>query len=207
MLPIMTQPIYELVESPIGLLLLLGDGESLSRVEFDGGQRARAQGSRCKGAFADARAQLAEYFEGSRRSFDLPLIMAGTAFQQLAWRALTEIPYGTTRSYGEQAARLGRPGASRALGAANGRNPIPIVIPCHRLVGHNGELIGFGGGVARKRYLLEHEAGVVRGSLQFERAPAMERGVQEHPRNDQPRDQEQHEQDGHGGAQRAVQVG
>ncbi len=160
-------PVYDLVESPIGLLLLLGDGESLSGLGFDGGEQPHAIGRRCKSAFADARTQLAEYFAGTRQSFDLPLRPAGTSFQQLAWRALTEIPYGATRTYGEQAARLGRPRAARAVGAANGRNPIPIIVPCHRLVGHGGELTGFGGGLERKRYLLEHEAAVGRGSLQL----------------------------------------
>lgn len=156
--PVDVVRVYDLVESPIGPLLLLGDGESLCGLEFDTGERARANGDRSRGAFADARAQLAEYFAGTRHTFELPLRLTGTPFQQLAWRALTEIPYGATRTYGEQAARLGRPGAARAVGAANGRNPIPIIVPCHRLLGHDGGLTGFGGGLERKRYLLEHEA-------------------------------------------------
>ncbi len=156
-----TRLVYDVVDSPIGELRLLGDGESVCGLVFATGARAGPippGARRSKGAFADARAQLAEYFAGTRRSFDLRLQTTGTPFQRLAWRALTEIPYGTTRSYGEQAARLGRAGAARAVGAANGRNPIPIILPCHRLVGHGGGLTGFGGGLERKRYLLEHEA-------------------------------------------------
>ena len=92
--------------------------------------------------------------------FDLSVSLRGTAFQRLAWRALTEIAYGVTRTYAEQAARIGRPSAVRAVGAANGRNPIPIIVPCHRVIGHDGSLTGFGGGLKRKRYLLEHEAAI-----------------------------------------------
>jgi methylated-DNA-[protein]-cysteine S-methyltransferase len=165
------QPIYDVLDSPIGELLLLGDGESLSELVFGWAERAGAvaPGSRrAAGAFADVPVQLAEYFAGIRRRFDLSLRPAGTAFQQRAWRALAEIPYGTTRTYGEQAAMIGRPTATRAIGAANGRNPIPIIVPCHRLVGHDGGLTGFGGGLERKRYLLEHEAAVARRSLRPE---------------------------------------
>jgi methylated-DNA-[protein]-cysteine S-methyltransferase len=106
----------------------------------------------------EAARQLRAYFAGELRRFDVPLDLAGTEFQVAAWRALADIPYGTTISYGEQARRLGRPRAVRAVGAANGRNPLPIVLPCHRLVGADGSLVGFGGGLARKRLLLEHEA-------------------------------------------------
>ncbi len=102
-------------------------------------------------------AQLREYFAGSRTQFDLPLAPAGTAFQLDAWTALRAIPYGETRSYTEQAAALGRPRAVRAVGSANGRNPIAIVVPCHRVVGSRGGLTGYGGGVDRKRWLLAHE--------------------------------------------------
>jgi methylated-DNA-[protein]-cysteine S-methyltransferase len=160
-----SQQVYEVVESPVGELLLLGDGESLRELVFGGGERTEAiaaRSTRAAGASGETRAQLAEYFAGRRREFELPLEPAGTAFQRSAWRALTEIRYGTTRSYGEQAAKLGRPGAGRAIGAANARNPIPIIVPCHRLVGHDGGLTGFGGGLERKRYLLEHEAAISR---------------------------------------------
>lgn len=101
--------------------------------------------------------QLHEYFAGRRREFDLPLDLRGTAFQRAAWLALTTIPYGETVTYGEQADRIGRPGASRAVGAANGQNPIPIVVPCHRVIGADGSLTGFGGGLEVKRFLLELE--------------------------------------------------
>ena len=107
---------------------------------------------------AVAAAQLSEYFAGTRQEFDLPLDLDGTAFQRRAWTALAKIPYGETRSYGEQARRLGVPRAARAIGAANGANPLPIVLPCHRLVGADGSLTGFGGGLETKRWLLEFEA-------------------------------------------------
>ena len=108
---------------------------------------------------AAAAAQLREYFAGSRRAFDLPLDLDGTDFQRRAWTALAAIPYGETRSYREQARRLGVPRAARAIGAANGANPVPIVLPCHRLVGADGSLTGFGGGLDVKRWLLDFEAG------------------------------------------------
>jgi methylated-DNA-[protein]-cysteine S-methyltransferase len=108
---------------------------------------------------ARAAAQLAEYFAGTRRTFDLPLAPRGTGFQRIVWHALAKIPYGETRSYGELARAIGRPAASRAVGAANGKNPLSIVVPCHRVVGASGELTGYAGGVATKRWLLDHEAG------------------------------------------------
>ena len=101
--------------------------------------------------------QLEEYFDGSRRSFDLPLDLRGTEFQVEAWNALAEIPYGHTASYGQQAASIGRPKAVRAIGGANGRNPVAIVLPCHRIVGADGSLTGFGGGIEVKKWLLDHE--------------------------------------------------
>jgi O-6-methylguanine DNA methyltransferase len=105
----------------------------------------------------DARAQLEEYLAGRRREFDLELDLAGTAFQQRAWLALTEIPYGDTRTYAEQASRLGLPRGARAVGSANARNPLPIVVPCHRLVGASGKLTGYAGGLDRKERLLRLE--------------------------------------------------
>ena len=101
--------------------------------------------------------QLGEYFDGTRTAFDLPLHLEGTEFQVRAWLALGRIPYGQTRSYGQQAADIGRPSAARAIGAANGRNPVSIVLPCHRVVGANGSLTGFAGGLDVKAYLLAHE--------------------------------------------------
>jgi methylated-DNA-[protein]-cysteine S-methyltransferase len=106
-------------------------------------------------------AQLDEYFAGKRTTFDLPLEPRGTDFQLSVWELLRKIPYGVTTSYGELARRLGEPKASRAVGAANGANPIPIIVPCHRVVGSKGELTGFGGGIERKRWLLEHEGALM----------------------------------------------
>jgi methylated-DNA-[protein]-cysteine S-methyltransferase len=103
-------------------------------------------------------AQLAEYFAGERRDFDVPLAPRGTGFQQRVWRELGKIPYGETRSYGELARAIGRPAASRAIGAANGKNPISILVPCHRVIAGTGALTGYAGGLAAKRWLLEHEA-------------------------------------------------
>ena len=105
----------------------------------------------------DAITQLDEYFAGSRRDFELPLDLQGTEFQIAAWNALAEIPYGCTASYAQQAASIGRPKAVRAIGGANGRNPVAIVLPCHRIVGADGSLTGFGGGIAVKKWLLDHE--------------------------------------------------
>jgi len=111
--------------------------------------------------FAELIEQLERYFAGERVEFDIPLSLEGTPFQRRAWAALREIPYGETISYGEQAARLGSPGASRAVGLANGRNPIAIVVPCHRVIGADGRLTGYGGGLERKAWLLRHEAGTL----------------------------------------------
>ncbi|MDI3385272.1 methylated-DNA--[protein]-cysteine S-methyltransferase [Streptomyces sp. B-S-A8] len=111
--------------------------------------------------FAEAARQLGEYFAGERHTFDLPLRLAGTPFQRRVWEGLSTIRYGETRTYGELAAQLGKPNASRAVGLANGKNPIGIVVPCHRVVGANGSLTGYGGGLDRKRRLLELERGGV----------------------------------------------
>ena len=110
--------------------------------------------------FSEAIAQLEEYFAGERRDFSLPLPLEGTPFQTTVWSALRTIPYGATVSYGELARRIGRPSASRAVGAANGANPLPIILPCHRVIGADRSLKGFGGGLETKRFLLAFEAGV-----------------------------------------------
>jgi methylated-DNA-[protein]-cysteine S-methyltransferase len=157
-----SSPRYTTVESPIGELLLLGDGGALRGLYM---QEGRKPGTVLSGwvrdpeAFAAVRTQLGEYFAGERRSFDLPLEPAGSLFQLQVWRALREIDYGETLSYGELARRIGRPNAPRAVGAANGANPLSVVIPCHRLVGADGTLTGYGGGIERKRLLLDLEAG------------------------------------------------
>jgi len=155
---------YTYIDSPIGRLLLGTDGEALIRIDMDVPSRPpRELGSWTSDASAgplpEVARQLDEYFTGRRRVFDLALRLNGTEFQRRAWRSLMEIPYGETRCYGEQAKRIGNPNASRAVGLANGRNPIPIVVPCHRVIGANGSLTGFGGGIERKRWLLEHEGG------------------------------------------------
>ena len=119
------------------------------------------------------RAQLADYFDGRRTGFDLPLAMQGTPFQLRVWRALQDIPYGETISYGEQARRIGRPADPRAVGQANGRNPIAVIVPCHRVIGADGSLTGYGGGVERKRQLLELEAGVLSLVIGSYRRPSL----------------------------------
>lgn len=151
---------YTYVDSPIGSLLLAGDGETLSLLGFERGKMCRrheASWRRDDAGFVDARRQLAEYFAGSRQRFELKLAPAGSEFQRAVWSALTRIPFGETWSYGQLAQHLGRPKAARAVGAANGTNPIPVIIPCHRVIGANGRLTGFGGGLMTKRQLLTLE--------------------------------------------------
>jgi methylated-DNA-[protein]-cysteine S-methyltransferase len=148
------------METPVGRLWLVGSDAGLSAIHFPGSPPAGIPDG-THPVLEAARAQLDEYFTGERRAFDLPLDLLGTEFQRRAWLALADIPYGETRSYGEQARLLGVPRAARAVGAANGRNPVPIVLPCHRVIGAGGDLTGFGGGLAVKRALLEHEAGVL----------------------------------------------
>lgn len=152
---------YTYLETPIGTLLIAGDSNAVKRIEFPKNGKARkpepdwTESSR--GPVGKAAKQLREYFEGKRAGFDLPLEPDGTEFQRSVWRNLQEIPYGETISYGELAKRVGNPKASRAVGAANGQNPIPIVIPCHRVIGSNGKLTGFGGGLPTKEALLALE--------------------------------------------------
>lgn len=150
------------VDSPIGSLQLLSDGTALVQIRF-AGRHVPAAGGDDPALAAGAR-QLQEYFAGQRKHFDLPLAAAGTGFQQSVWRALGEIPYGELRSYRDIARHIGREKAVRAVGAANGRNPLPIVVPCHRVVGSDGSLTGFGGGLDIKRQLLALE-GAIPGSL------------------------------------------
>jgi methylated-DNA-[protein]-cysteine S-methyltransferase len=152
---------YCYVETPIGPLLIVGDPEAVRRIEFPESGRARLPETGWteagSGAVGEAARQLREYFAGTRTAFDLPLAPEGTEFQRAVWRLLQDIPYGETISYGELARRVGNPKASRAVGAANGANPIPIVIPCHRVIGSNGKLTGFGGGLPAKEALLSLE--------------------------------------------------
>ena len=154
---------YTYLETPIGRLLLAGTGEELHFIGFPSGKGAFGPEPgwvRSDESFGEAKAQLLAYFAGELQQFTFPTKLTGTAFQVQVWRALAGIPYGETTSYGALAEKLGRPGASRAVGAANGANPIPIVFPCHRVIGSNGLLTGFGGGIELKKTLLEHEKAV-----------------------------------------------
>jgi len=151
---------YTWLESPVGRLLLAGTDAGLSLLAFGRGRRpARpaADWILAERPFAEAARQLRAYFAGRLREFDLPLGAEGTAFERQVWGELVRIPYGRTISYGELARRVGRPSAARAVGLANGRNPLSIVIPCHRVIGANGSLTGYGGGLETKQWLLEHE--------------------------------------------------
>jgi methylated-DNA-[protein]-cysteine S-methyltransferase len=152
---------YCYLDTPIGELLLAGHDDALCLVSFPEGSMRRdpeADWIYNEKPFAAARQQLTEYFAGERREFDLPLKLSGTEFQMSVLQALQQIPYGETTSYADIAERIGRPKAVRAVGAANGRNPIPIIVPCHRVIGSHGDLTGFGGGLDTKEALLRLEA-------------------------------------------------
>jgi methylated-DNA-[protein]-cysteine S-methyltransferase len=158
------QLLHTIVQSPIGELLLIGDGEALRGLYMQEGKRPMRVQDFWRSAeepFAEARTQLGQYFAGERTEFDLALDPVGSPFQRRVWRGLEAIPYGETLSYGELARRIDAPGEARAVGAANGRNPISVVIPCHRVIGADGSLTGYGGGLERKRFLLELEAGTI----------------------------------------------
>ncbi|MBB5956438.1 methylated-DNA-[protein]-cysteine S-methyltransferase [Saccharothrix tamanrassetensis] len=149
------------VDSPVGPLTLVATDGVLSGLYMTDQRYRPAQdsfGPVDASLFGDVVVQLEEYFAGTRTQFDLPLDLLGTPFQRAVWTALCSIPYGETVSYGELAAALGRPTAARAVGMANGRNPIGIIVPCHRVVGSSGGLTGYGGGIDRKRQLLDFEA-------------------------------------------------
>lgn len=172
----MTARAHTTIDSPIGPLTLVADGGALACVYMTDHRHAPGAGTygeRDPGAGPQARVlgltqhQLAEYFAGERTGFDLPLHSSGTPFQEQVWAALRRIPYGETISYGELARRVGRPNASRAVGLANGRNPISIVVPCHRVIGASGRLTGYGGGLDRKLALLELERKVAGGQLEL----------------------------------------
>jgi len=151
---------YTYYHSPVGELLLAGTPQALYLISFPEGSRAKKPKRgwlENTQTFAPAIKQLEEYFAGTRLVFDLPLELVGTDFQKQVWQALTTIPYGETTSYGEIAKRVKRPKASRAVGAANGANNLPIILPCHRVIGANKTLTGFGGGLPTKEFLLRHE--------------------------------------------------
>jgi methylated-DNA-[protein]-cysteine S-methyltransferase len=154
---------YKEVESPLGKLKLVASADALVGVlwEGEGFDRPRLDAQKFEGhhpILAEAELQLSEYFAGRRTDFELPLEPRGTEFQKKVWRNLRRIPFGTTRSYVDIARAIGSPRACRAVGAANGKNPLPIVVPCHRVVGANGALTGFGGGLETKAKLLALEA-------------------------------------------------
>ena len=174
---------YTIFESPIGKLLLTSDGTHITRLfmnDHEGGPTATAGFAEEKDARAKfgslplleweagehlpviqkAKAQIDDFFAGKRQDFDIPLKPVGSEFQRTVWDELTRIPFGKTISYGELAKRIGKPDAPRAVGLANGKNPISIIVPCHRVIGASGKLTGYGGGIDRKMWLLEHEATV-----------------------------------------------
>ena len=161
-----TTPFYTEIDSPLGAILLRGTARGLTGLFMEQhlrgpGAAERAGWTRAEAPFAAARVQLAEYFVGTRTAFDLALdceAMGGTPFQRRVWTALLDIPYGETISYGELARRVGQPLAVRAVGLANGRNPLSVIVPCHRVIGAGGQLTGYGGGTERKRALLALEA-------------------------------------------------
>jgi len=155
---------YRYLDTPIGRLLLAREGRDLRLINFQRSRLPRAdpRWHEKEDAFDDVVSQLTEYFAGQRQRFELPLAPEGTPFQQRVWRELQEVPYGVTISYGQLAARIGRPTASRAVGLANGSNPLAIVIPCHRVIGANGTLTGYGGGLPIKERLLALERGARR---------------------------------------------
>ena len=151
---------HTVVDSPIGPLVLVAQDDAVAGVYMDSHRHEpdpSAHGARDDRVLPALREQLAAYFTGDLEDFDVRIDAPGTDFQQRVWAALRGIPYGQTWSYGELATHLGQPAASRAVGLANGRNPVSIVVPCHRVIGSTGSLTGYGGGVERKRWLLEHE--------------------------------------------------
>ncbi len=153
-----THVLYTVLASPIGTLLLLMEDDALTGLYMEPHTIDPAW-QRDDDAFVKVVAQLEAYFAGELREFDVPLAPRGTPFQLRVWEALREIPYGETWSYGQLASRVGNPKASRAVGLANGRNPLSVIVPCHRVIGSTGKLVGYGGGVERKRILLDLEAG------------------------------------------------
>ena len=163
-------PAHVVLDSPVGPLTLVAADGALSGLYMEKQRHLPpvetfgAPGAPEAEPFATAAAQLAAYFAGELTRFDIPLTLRGTPFQQRVWAALQEIPYGETTTYGELAAELGNPSASRAVGLANGRNPICIVVPCHRVIGSTGSLTGYGGGIDRKRHLLDFERKVRAGA-------------------------------------------
>jgi len=155
---------WTVLETPLGPLTLVGGHDGLHAVYFRGRSGPLDEAARDAAPFADAVTQLEEYFAGQRQAFELPLVLVGTAFQRRVWDVLRTIEYGCTLSYGAVADEIGRPDRVRAVGAAVGRTPVPIIVPCHRVIGADGSLTGYGGGLQRKQALLELESGVRGGA-------------------------------------------
>ena len=147
-------PLKTCYPSPIGSIEVVGTRKGILSVSFS---EDTAAGGPIPDVLTECIKQLDEYFKGKRKTFSLPLLLRGTVFQQSVWRQLTRIPYGKTSSYKKVARSIGKPGAVRAVGNANGTNPVSIIVPCHRVVGHNGHLTGYGSGLWRKEWLLHHE--------------------------------------------------
>lgn len=148
------------LDSPIGRLLIMANNEGLTEIRFANNKYADQTNKNHPNHLVEkARVQLQDYFDGKLTVFDLPLCPGGTTFQKTVWRQLQKIEYGATASYGEIAAAIAKPKASRAVGMANSKNPLPIVVPCHRIIGKDGSLTGFAGGLETKRWLLDHEQG------------------------------------------------
>jgi len=161
-----TAILYSYIESPLGDLCARGDGEAVTGLFLPEHKRwaGPAAWQRADSPFLELRRQLTEYFAGQRMWFDVPLRSAGTTFQQRVWQQLLQIPFATTITYQELARRIGQPSASRAVGHANGRNPISILVPCHRVIGASGKLTGYAGGLDKKHWLLDWERSVIGGS-------------------------------------------
>jgi methylated-DNA-[protein]-cysteine S-methyltransferase len=171
---------FSTLESPLGKLLLVSDGAALTELSLHGPKTSvqrRSDDSGNDAVLSTAREELSAFFAGKLHRFSVPLAARGTSFQERVWRALLEIPFGETESYGQLARRIGAPTAARAVGLANGRNPIAIIIPCHRVIGSSGDLVGYGGGLPRKRWLLEHESRYVTAATN-EKTPVHRRPVQ-----------------------------
>lgn len=157
---------HTIVDSPLGALTVVAEDEALVGLYFEHHRRrpaAEALGTRSDEGFEEVRRQLSQYFDGERHDFDLSLAPVGDGFQQRVWALLQQIPYGQTRSYGELARQLGDPSLAQAVGAANGSNPLCVLIPCHRVIGADGKLVGYAGGLERKRQLLDLEQPADRG--------------------------------------------
>jgi methylated-DNA-[protein]-cysteine S-methyltransferase len=165
-----TTTFYSYIDSPLGRMFVQSDGlfvTGLFMPHHKGWRGPDASSRQSDAPFTAVREQLAEYFAGERQQFDVPLKFAGTSFQQHVWQELARIPFGTTITYAELARRVGKPTASRAVGHANGRNPISIIVPCHRVIGANGRLTGYAGGIDKKQWLLAWERRVTAAGLGY----------------------------------------